>query len=282
MLKINILVFKENGKFYSNAEVEHPADIKLWSDEFKPFIRDNLPADLEEGYVVVVDQEGGEGFHTALYKSNELRNGSKRENKLTEEFGKASNSHTPKDSSSKTNSTLADIRYNHSTIIDRDGNRFTHSTVIKPSEEEDELTRLLRIPDESESSSQDAKEYRLCEYAYGTNWEIFVDRTISLAKRWAKENIPTNVCWRYFYYEVSDDFAKLLTEPHEVQEFPNISSLLSIDISGLPSSQEKFLRKVREILMVGSSNLQTTSYRIRLALYAFRQERDKSNKDPNS
>ncbi len=73
MLKVKIMVFKNTGKFYTGGIATNEVDIPLWKDEFKEFIKNNIPVRcMTDGYIVVEDIDDGEGFHVALYKSEEL------------------------------------------------------------------------------------------------------------------------------------------------------------------------------------------------------------------
>jgi len=74
-MKIKITVFKPSGKYYTHEIIEHKEDIFLFKDEFKQLIRDNLPANLGNGYVLVQDAEDeddGQTFHIALYTYEDL------------------------------------------------------------------------------------------------------------------------------------------------------------------------------------------------------------------
>ena len=69
-MEIEIVVFKESGKYYTSSIVRHEENIPLWEDSFKSFVRDNIPAKLGEVFVVVNNL--GDGFHTHLWKYNQL------------------------------------------------------------------------------------------------------------------------------------------------------------------------------------------------------------------
>ena len=71
-MEIEILVFKESGKWYASQTVKNDIDIPLFKDEFKEFIKKNLPANIGEGYVVVLDKGEHQGFHMRHYKYNDL------------------------------------------------------------------------------------------------------------------------------------------------------------------------------------------------------------------
>lgn len=75
MMEIDIVVYKESGKYYSNNVVVSEVDIPLYSDDFIPFVVKNLPARVEGGFVVVRDANDDNGtFHEALYRMDELLN----------------------------------------------------------------------------------------------------------------------------------------------------------------------------------------------------------------
>lgn len=75
-MKIEIIVFKDNGKFYADGIAECEADIPLWEDEFRRFVAANLPALLNEGFVIVRDSPDADrsvqSFHIALYRCAEI------------------------------------------------------------------------------------------------------------------------------------------------------------------------------------------------------------------
>lgn len=71
-MKIKITVYKASGKYYTEEIVENNTDILLFENKFKQFIKDNLPARVNGGYVVVEDVGENQSFHKALYKYDEL------------------------------------------------------------------------------------------------------------------------------------------------------------------------------------------------------------------
>lgn len=71
-MKIKIVVYKATGKYYTEGIVESGNDIPLFKDEFKEFVKNNLPAKIGGGYVTVEDMEDNQSFHQALYLYNEL------------------------------------------------------------------------------------------------------------------------------------------------------------------------------------------------------------------
>lgn len=72
MLHITIDIYKETGKWYTQEVVAHPIDLKLWTEEFRQFIRSHITGQYSGGYVVIHDLPDGEGFHNALIKFDEL------------------------------------------------------------------------------------------------------------------------------------------------------------------------------------------------------------------
>lgn len=72
MLKLDIRVFKGTGKFYASSEIEQEEDIPIFDDRFKRLIKENLPATLTDGTVVVTDKADGDGFHTILYHMEDI------------------------------------------------------------------------------------------------------------------------------------------------------------------------------------------------------------------
>ena len=75
-MKIEIIVFKGSGKYYTSDVVENEEDILMFRPEFKEFIRSNIPAKISDGYIVIKDPEDvdydNQSFHYALYKYNEI------------------------------------------------------------------------------------------------------------------------------------------------------------------------------------------------------------------
>lgn len=71
-MEIEILVFKESGKWYASQTVKNDIDIPLFKDEFKEFIKKNLPANIGEGYIVVLDGNNNSSFHMRHYKYSDL------------------------------------------------------------------------------------------------------------------------------------------------------------------------------------------------------------------
>lgn len=71
-MKIEIIVYKESGKFYTSNVVEAEKDIPMYEDEFIEFVKNNVPARIGEGYVVVRDYEDNKSFHQALYPYKRL------------------------------------------------------------------------------------------------------------------------------------------------------------------------------------------------------------------
>lgn len=71
-MEIEITVFKNSGKYYTNDIVKSDTDIWLFKDEFIQFVKDNLPAKIGEGFVTVRDTRDNQSFHIALYKYEEL------------------------------------------------------------------------------------------------------------------------------------------------------------------------------------------------------------------
>lgn len=75
-MKIEIIVFKGSGKYYTSETVENEEDILMFRPEFKEFIRNNIPAKISDGYLVVKDMEdvdyNNQSFHYALYKYDDI------------------------------------------------------------------------------------------------------------------------------------------------------------------------------------------------------------------
>ena len=71
-MKIEIIVFKESGKFYTSEVVEADRNIPMYKDEFIEFVKNNIPARIGEGYIVVRDYEDNQTVHQALYPYKRL------------------------------------------------------------------------------------------------------------------------------------------------------------------------------------------------------------------
>ncbi len=71
-MELELIVFKESGKYYTSQVVKSDEDIFLFKNEFEQFISDNLPARIENGFVCVMDGEENDTFHIALFRINEL------------------------------------------------------------------------------------------------------------------------------------------------------------------------------------------------------------------
>jgi hypothetical protein len=71
-MEIEIIVFKNSGKYYTSDTVKSELDIWLFKDEFRQFVKDNLPAKIGEGFVTVRDTRDNQSFHIALYRYDEL------------------------------------------------------------------------------------------------------------------------------------------------------------------------------------------------------------------
>lgn len=72
VVKIKIAIYKQSGKFYTDDVVESKKDIPMWEEGFKEFIRNNLPVNIGEGYIIVEDAEDNTSFHNALYRFEDL------------------------------------------------------------------------------------------------------------------------------------------------------------------------------------------------------------------
>lgn len=72
-MKIRITVYKDSGKYYTDGIAESEKDIWMWEDKFMEFVKNNLPARIGEGFVVVEDVLDDQSFHQALYRYNEFK-----------------------------------------------------------------------------------------------------------------------------------------------------------------------------------------------------------------
>lgn len=72
-MKINIVVFREDGEFCNDTVVEVPSDIPYWHDEFKKIVRDNNPEDIGEGYIMTDDLNNDDPFYYCkLWKYDDI------------------------------------------------------------------------------------------------------------------------------------------------------------------------------------------------------------------
>ena len=71
-MEIEIIIFKNSGKYYTSDTVKNDKDIWLFEQEFKDFVIVNLPAKLSDGYIMVRDTSDNQSFHTRLYTYNQL------------------------------------------------------------------------------------------------------------------------------------------------------------------------------------------------------------------
>ena len=72
-MEIEIIVFKNSGKYYTSDTVYSEQDIPIWSEEFKQFIKDYNPANIGEGFILTKDTDKfNTGFHIALWRYNEI------------------------------------------------------------------------------------------------------------------------------------------------------------------------------------------------------------------
>ena len=72
-MELEIIMFKETGKYYTSCIVKSEENIPIYDDRFDKYIKDNLPATIN-GYVVVRDTETMEGFHLHMYTTYQLKN----------------------------------------------------------------------------------------------------------------------------------------------------------------------------------------------------------------
>ena len=72
-MEIEIIVFKNSGKYYTSETVYFEQDIPMYKEEFKQFIKDHNPANIGEGYIITKDTDRFDtGFHIALWTYNEI------------------------------------------------------------------------------------------------------------------------------------------------------------------------------------------------------------------
>lgn len=74
ILSIEITSYKPSGKWYSSCKItkgfEKP--IHIHSDEFIQLVYENATL-VTDGYIVISDMNGGEGFHNRLFTTDKLK-----------------------------------------------------------------------------------------------------------------------------------------------------------------------------------------------------------------
>ena len=72
-MEIEIIVFKNSGKYYTSETVYSEQDIPMYKDEFKQFIRYHNPANIGEGIILTKDTDKfNTGLNIALWRYNEI------------------------------------------------------------------------------------------------------------------------------------------------------------------------------------------------------------------
>lgn len=71
-MELKITIYKESGKYYTDEVIKHKKDLQPWSEEYREFLKSNLPATCNDGYIVVEDASEEQSFHNALYKYEDL------------------------------------------------------------------------------------------------------------------------------------------------------------------------------------------------------------------
>lgn len=75
-MHIEILVFKETGKYYSSNECSSEDNIMLFEDEFMKFVYNNLPCILCNGWYIVTrdvyDDTNNDQFHTHMFMASDF------------------------------------------------------------------------------------------------------------------------------------------------------------------------------------------------------------------
>lgn len=71
-MELRITIYKGSGKYYTDEIVKNEEDLHIWTEEYKEFLRKNLPTTYSNGYIVVEDIGENQSFHNALYKYEDL------------------------------------------------------------------------------------------------------------------------------------------------------------------------------------------------------------------
>lgn len=73
MTKLIATAYKPSGKFYAEEHISHNEDIPLYDVKSIARLLYNKIPFLEDGYIHIQDEEGGEGFHNHLFTVEELK-----------------------------------------------------------------------------------------------------------------------------------------------------------------------------------------------------------------
>lgn len=72
-MEFYIDVYRRSGKWYTREKIREKENMRMYEKRFLRFLLSNLPAIIEDGYVVISSTENDEGFHYGLYKYSELK-----------------------------------------------------------------------------------------------------------------------------------------------------------------------------------------------------------------
>jgi len=73
-MEIEIIVFKNSGKYYTSTIVKCGIDIPIYSEEFRELIKNKCPAKIGQGFIIVRDTDTllKQSFHYISYRYDEL------------------------------------------------------------------------------------------------------------------------------------------------------------------------------------------------------------------
>lgn len=76
-MKLLLSVYKDTGKYYTSNVIETDIDVIKQDAEYMQLIRDNCPAKLTDGYMIVKNEDDDGQFVDRLYMLNQLLERSK-------------------------------------------------------------------------------------------------------------------------------------------------------------------------------------------------------------
>lgn len=72
MLNITATVYKNTGKYYDSCQIKQNEEVKLYDTHgIANLLKGKIPL-IENGFIVLQDNDGGEGFHNHLFRVNDL------------------------------------------------------------------------------------------------------------------------------------------------------------------------------------------------------------------
>lgn len=72
MLNITATVYKNTGKYYDSCQIKQTEEVRLYDTYGIAKLLNNKIPFIENGFIVLQDNEDGDGFHNHLFKVEEL------------------------------------------------------------------------------------------------------------------------------------------------------------------------------------------------------------------